>query len=101
MAIRVYKPVTAGRRNASVNLNSRGDEEVTRRSRLLRPLSKSGGRTYIQGKIGRSFGKGGGHKRRYRKIDFRRNLDDVVAVVVGIEYDPNRSRAHIALDEVR
>ncbi|MBL9118802.1 MAG: 50S ribosomal protein L2 [Phycisphaerae bacterium] len=93
MAIRVYKKVTAGRRNASVNIHA----EVTKKSpekSLLRPLTKSGGRN-TQGKI-TILGKGGGHKRRYRKIDFRRNKDDVVAVVVGIEYDPNRS-SHIAL----
>jgi large subunit ribosomal protein L2 len=93
MAIRVYKPVTAARRNASVNLHA----EVTKKSpekSLLRPLTKSGGRN-VQGKI-TILGRGGGHKRRYRKIDFRRNKDDVVGTVVGIEYDPNRS-AHIAL----
>src|SRR5690349_23690954 len=93
MAIRVYKPVTNGRRNASVNLHV----EVTKKTpekRLLRPLSKSGARN-VQGKI-TILGMSGGHKRRYRKIDFKRNYDDVVATVVGIEYVPNRS-AHIAL----
>ena len=93
MAIRVYKPVINGRRNASVNLHA----EVTKKSpekRLLKPLPKSGGRN-VQGKL-TILGMGGGHKRRYRKIDFRRNKDDVAAKVVGIEYDPNRS-AHIAL----
>ncbi|MFO0828274.1 MAG: 50S ribosomal protein L2 [Phycisphaerales bacterium] len=93
MAIRIYKPVTNGRRNASVNLHA----EVTKKrpeKRLLKPLPKSGARN-VQGKV-TILGMAGGHKRRYRKIDFKRNRDDVVALVVGIEYDPNRS-AHIAL----
>jgi large subunit ribosomal protein L2 len=95
MAIRVYKRVTNGRRNASVNLHS----EVTKKSpekSLLAPLVRGSGRN-VQGKI-TILGRGGGHKRRYRKIDFRRNKDDVAAKVVGIEYDPNRS-CHIALLE--
>lgn len=93
MAIRVYKKVTNGRRNASVNLHS----EVTKKSpekSLLAPLVRGSGRN-VQGKI-TILGRGGGHKRRYRKIDFRRNKDGVAATVVGIEYDPNRS-SHIAL----
>lgn len=93
MAIRVYKKVTNGRRNASVNIHA----EVTKKSpekSLLSPLPKSGGRN-VQGKV-TILGQGGGHKRRYRKIDFKRNKDDVTATVVGIEYDPNRS-SHIAL----
>ena len=93
MAIRVYKKTTNGRRNASVNLHS----EVTKKSpekSLLAPLVRGSGRN-VQGKI-TILGRGGGHKRRYRKMDFRRNKDDMAATVVGIEYDPNRS-AHIAL----
>jgi large subunit ribosomal protein L2 len=93
MAIRVYKKTTNGRRNASVNLHS----EVTKKSpekSLLAPLVRGSGRN-VQGKI-TILGRGGGHKRRYRKIDVRRNKDDMAATVVGIEYDPNRS-AHIAL----
>ena len=93
MAIRVYKKVTNGRRNASVNLHA----EVTKKSpekSLLAPLVRGSGRN-VQGKI-TILGRGGGHKRRYRKIDFRRNKDGVAATVVGIEYDPNRS-SHIAL----
>ena len=93
MAIRVYKKTTNGRRNASVNLHS----EVTKKSpekSLLAPLVRGSGRN-VQGKI-TILGRGGGHKRRYRKIDFRRNKDGVAATVVGIEYDPNRS-SHIAL----
>jgi large subunit ribosomal protein L2 len=93
MAIRIYKPTTPGRRNASVNLHV----EVTKRTpekSLLAPLSKTGGRNNQGKKTVR--GRGGGHKRRYRRIDFRRTKDDMNAVVVGVEYDPNRS-CHIAL----
>jgi large subunit ribosomal protein L2 len=93
MPIRVYKPTSAGRRNASVNMHAEVTKKKPEKS-LLRKLSKTGGRN-SQGKL-TILGQGGGHKRRYRKIDFRRNKDDVAAVVVGIEYDPNRS-AHIAL----
>lgn len=93
MPIRVYKPTTNGRRNMSVNLHA----EVTKRSpekSLLKPLKRTGGRNN-QGKV-TVRGRGGGHKRRYRMIDFRRTKDDMPATVVGIEYDPNRS-CHIAL----
>ncbi len=96
MAIRIYKPTSAGRRNASVNLHV----EVTKSSpekSLLTPLPKTGGRNH-SGKI-TSRGRGGGHKRMYRKIDFRRrDRDGIAGRVVGIEYDPNRS-CHIALVE--
>ncbi|MSR18039.1 MAG: 50S ribosomal protein L2 [Phycisphaerales bacterium] len=93
MPIRVYKKTTNGRRNASVNLHA----EVTKKSpekSLLRPLHKTGGRN-CQGKL-TVIQQGGGHKRRYRLIDFKRQKDDMPAIVVGIEYDPNRS-CHIAL----
>ena len=93
MTIRVYKRTTAGRRNASVNLHSEVTKDRPEKS-LLRKLTKSGGRN-VQGKV-TILGQGGGHKRRYRKIDFKRNLDGAVGKVVGIEYDPNRS-AHLAL----
>jgi large subunit ribosomal protein L2 len=95
MPIRVYKPTTNGRRDASVNLHA----EVTRRTPekgLLRPIKRKGGRNN-QGKI-TVRGRGGGHKRRYRMIDFKRTKDDMPAKVIGIEYDPNRS-CHIALLE--
>jgi large subunit ribosomal protein L2 len=95
MAIRIYKPNTAGRRNASVNLNSEVTKKTPEKS-LLRPLKKTGGRNN-QGKA-TVKGRGGGHKRRYRVIDFRRIKDDVPAKVIGIEYDPNRT-CHIALLE--
>jgi large subunit ribosomal protein L2 len=61
---------------------------------LLAPLHKTGARNN-QGKI-TVLGRGGGHKRRYRKIDFKRRKDDMPATVIGVEYDPNRS-SHIAL----
>jgi len=95
MAIRIYKPTSAGRRNASVNLYS----EVTKKSpekSLLVPKPKSGGRNH-SGKITQQH-IGGGAKQRYRMIDFKRTKFDVVATVVGIEYDPNRS-SNIALLE--
>ncbi|MCH8271040.1 MAG: 50S ribosomal protein L2 [Planctomycetes bacterium] len=94
MAIRKYKPTSAGRRNASVNLHV----EVTRTTpekSLLRPLPKKGGRNH-HGKI-TVRGRGGGAKRRYRMIDFtRRDRDGIEGEVVAIEYDPNRT-CHIAL----
>lgn len=96
MGIRVYKPTSAGRRNASVNLN----DEVTKKApekNLLSPLPKKGGRNH-HGKI-TVRGRGGGAKRMYRQIDFkRRDRDGIEGTVVGIEYDPNRS-CHIALIE--
>lgn len=93
MAIRVYKRTTAGRRNASVNMHAEVSKKTPEKS-LLRPLHKTGGRN-SQGKL-TVIQQGGGHKRRYRLIDFKRQKDDVVATVVGIEYDPNRT-CHIAL----
>jgi len=96
MAIRVYKPTSPGRRNASVNLH----KEVTKKrpeKSLLKPLHKTGGRNH-HGKI-TTRGRGGGAKRRYRMIDFkRRDRNGVVGKVAGIEYDPNRT-SHIALVE--
>ncbi len=97
MAIKVYKPTSAGRRKSSVNVHA----EITDRRKkpeksLLEPLKKTGGRNH-HGVI-TSRHRGGGNKRRYRKIDFRRSKDGVVATVVSIEYDPNRT-CHIALLE--
>src|ERR671937_872470 len=93
MPVRKYKPTSAGRRFMSVSTF----DEVTRakpEKSLLEPLKKSGGRnTY--GRITRRH-QGGGHKRRYRVIDFKRQKDGVPAKVAAIEYDPNRS-ARIAL----
>jgi large subunit ribosomal protein L2 len=97
MAIKIYKPTSPGRRKASVNTH----DEVTDKRRkpeksLLEPLKKTGGRNH-SGKI-TAWHRGGGHKRRYRRIDFKRTKDNVTAKVVAIEYDPNRS-SHIALLE--
>src|ERR671937_2623358 len=94
MGIRKYKPTTPGRRGASVSDFS----EITRskpEKSLLRPLHGRGGRN-AHGKITTRH-QGGGHKRAYRLIDFRRNdKDGVPAKVAHIEYDPNRT-ARIAL----
>jgi len=95
MPIRVYKRVTNGRRNASVNIHAEVTKKRPEKS-LLRPLHKTGGRN-CQGKL-TVIQQGGGHKRRYRLIDWTRNKLDVTAKVIGIEYDPNRS-CHIALVE--
>ncbi|HEB60680.1 MAG TPA: 50S ribosomal protein L2 [Phycisphaeraceae bacterium] len=94
MTIRVYKRTSNGRRNASVNLHTEVTKKKPEKS-LLEPIHKTGGRNH-HGKI-TCRGRGGGHKRRYRKIDFRRrDRAGIPGTVVGIEYDPNRS-AHIAL----
>ena len=94
MGIRKYKPTTPGRRGASVA----DFAEITRskpEKSLLRPLHKTGGRNNT-GRITTRH-KGGGHKRQYRIIDFRRwDKDGVSAKVAHIEYDPNRT-ARIAL----
>ena len=93
MAIKTYKPTSAGRRNMSVSTF----EEVTRSEperSLLSPVRRKGGRNN-SGRVTTRH-QGGGHKRRYRIIDFKRNKHGVSAVVDSIEYDPNRS-ARIAL----
>jgi large subunit ribosomal protein L2 len=93
MAVRKYKPTTPGRRGASVS----SFDEITRarpEKRLTRGANKKAGRN-AQGRITARH-QGGGHKRQYRVIDFRRDKDGVPAKVASIEYDPNRS-ARIAL----
>jgi large subunit ribosomal protein L2 len=88
MGIRKYKPTSPGRRKSSVSDFS----EITRsepEKSLLTSLTKSGGRNN-QGRI-TARRRGGGHKRRYRVIDFRRDKLDVPATVTSVEYDPNRS----------
>ncbi|NOZ49552.1 MAG: 50S ribosomal protein L2 [Chloroflexi bacterium] len=93
MGIKVYKPTSAGRRNMSVSTFS----EITRgkpEKSLLRPLKKQAGRNNLGRLTVRHHG--GGHKRRYRLIDFKRDKTGVLARVASIEYDPNRS-ARIAL----
>ena len=97
MGIRKFKPTTPGRRQGSVS----DYVEISDRSKkpeksLLRPKPKKGGRNN-QGIVTSRF-RGGGHKQRYRLIDFKRGKDSVWATVVSIEYDPNRS-ARIALLE--
>src|SRR5690606_26053814 len=91
--IRQFRPVTAGTRFKSVS----GFDEITRgtpEKSLLEPLAKSGGRNN-KGHL-TSRHRGGGHKRMYRRIDFKRNKFGIPARVAEIEYDPNRT-ARIAL----
>ena len=93
MSIRKFRPMTAGTRFRSVS----GFDEITRdtpEKSLLEPLTKSGGRNNL-GQLSMRH-RGGGHKRQYRKIDFRRTKHGVPARVAEIEYDPNRT-ARIAL----
>jgi large subunit ribosomal protein L2 len=93
MPIRKYKPTSAGRRGASVSDFSDLTRAEPEKS-LTRALPKKAGRnTY--GRITARH-QGGGHKRQYRVIDFRRDKDGVPARVASVEYDPNRS-ARIAL----
>lgn len=93
MGIRVYKPTSNGRRNMSVSTY----EEITTTTpekSLLAPIKSNGGRNNT-GKITVRH-QGGGVKRKYRIIDFKRNKDGIPARVASVEYDPNRS-ANIAL----
>src|SRR5436309_5639689 len=93
MALRKFKPTSPGRRFMTVSTF----EEVTRskpEKSLTEPVKKTGGRNNY-GRITTRH-QGGGHKRRYRVIDFKRRKDGVPAKVAAIEYDPNRS-ARIAL----
>ena len=93
MPIKKYKPTTPGRRGMSTLTN----EEITKNTpekSLLAPLKSKGGRNNL-GRITTRH-QGGGHKRAYRIIDFKRNIDDIPATVAAIEYDPNRT-SNIAL----
>ena len=93
MPLRKYKPTSAGRRFRSVSTF----EEVTKtepEKSLTEPITKKGGRNNTGRLTVRH--QGGGHKRLYRRIDFKRTKDGVPAKVAAIEYDPNRS-ARIAL----
>ena len=94
MAIQKYKPTSPGRRHGSVLDYSAELTKRTPEKSLLRPLKKTGGRNN-HGHI-TSRRRGGGHKRRYRLIEFKRMKDGVPAKVASIEYDPNRT-ANIAL----
>src|SRR5438045_9614090 len=93
MAVKRHKPTSPGRRFASWSDRA----EVTRdrpEKSLTEGLTKSGGRNTHGRKTSRH--RGGGAKRLYRKIDFKRRKDDIPAKVAAIEYDPNRS-SYIAL----
>lgn len=93
MAIKTYKPTSAGKRHQvsihNPNLAKKGPEKS-----LVTSLNKTGGRNNYGRITSRHIG--GGHKRKYRIIDFKRNKLDIDAKVISIEYDPNRS-ANIAL----
>ncbi len=94
MPVRIYKPTSPGRRKMSVSDFSEITRSKPERSLVTGALKSSGGRNNA-GRV-TIWQRGGGHKRRYRSIDFRREKTGVPAVVKAIEYDPNRS-AHIAL----
>jgi large subunit ribosomal protein L2 len=93
VGIRKYKPTTNGRRNMTTSDFAEITTNKPEKS-LLRPVKRKGGRNN-QGKITVRH-HGGGHKRQYRVIDFKRNKDGIPGRVATIEYDPNRS-ANIAL----
>ena len=93
MAVRKFKPVTPGQRNKVISAFDDITAKKPQKS-LLEPLKSTGGRNNT-GQMTVRY-KGGGHKRMYRIIDFRRNKDNCPATVLTIEYDPNRS-ARIAL----
>ena len=93
MAVRKLKPVTPGQRHKIIGAFDTITASTPEKS-LLEPLRKTGGRNN-QGRMTMRY-RGGGHKRHYRIIDFKRNKDGVSAVVDSIQYDPNRS-SRIAL----
>src|SRR5215470_4886091 len=93
MPVVQYRPTSAGRRFQT----GYDFDDITKKTpeeSLLAPLKKSGGRNNL-GRV-TAYHRGGGHKRRYRLVDFKRDKDGVPAFVKGVEYDPNRS-ARIAL----
>ncbi len=93
MGVKKFKPYTPGRRFMTVSTFDEITSTEPERG-LLRPSPSSGGRN-AQGRLTVRH-RGGGHKRRYRMLDFKRNKDGIAARVASIEYDPNRS-ARIAL----
>ncbi len=93
MPIKVYKPTSPGRRGMTSLVSDLVSKNGPEKS-LTEGISKSGGRNN-RGRVTSRF-RGGGHKRRYRKIDFKRNKIGVESRVANIEYDPNRT-ANIAL----
>ncbi|MCH8133718.1 MAG: 50S ribosomal protein L2 [Deltaproteobacteria bacterium] len=94
MPVKSYKPTSPGRRGMSVSDFGELTRSRPERSLVEGRVNKTGGRN-ARGRI-TSWHRGGGHKRRYRKIDFRREKTGVPAKVAAIEYDPNRT-ANIAL----
>ena len=93
MALKNYRPLTPSLRFKSLP----AFEEITKwkpAKRLVEPKKKTGGRNHYGRLTSRHIG--GGHKQKYRKVDFKRRKRGVAAEVIGIEYDPNRS-ARIAL----
>ncbi len=93
MAVRKLKPVTPGQRHKIISAFDTITASTPEKS-LLEPLRKSGGRNNQGRMTMRNIG--GGHKRKYRIVDFKRNKDGIAAVVDSIQYDPNRS-SRIAL----
>src|SRR6056297_104483 len=93
MPVKKYKPVTPGQRTKLIPSFDEVTSSVPEKS-LIKTLKKSGGRN-AQGRMTIRY-VGGGHKRRYRLIDFKRDKDEMRARVNSVEYDPNRS-AYIAL----
>jgi large subunit ribosomal protein L2 len=93
MGVKEYKPTSAGRRFMSGLTFDEISKDKPEKS-LLKPIKKTGGRNH-SGKITTRH-IGGGHKRRFRVIDFKRDKFEITGKVAGIEYDPNRS-ANIAL----
>ncbi len=88
MAVKKFKPVTPGQRRKVISTF----EEITKSTpekSLIKPMKRSGGRN-SSGRMTMRY-MGGGHKKRYRVIDFQREKDGMPAVVKSIEYDPNRS----------
>ena len=93
MPIKKYKPTSPGRRGMT-SVTNEGLSPTSPEKSLVKPLPRTGGRNHA-GKITVRF-RGGGHKRQYRKIDFKRDKVGVPAKVASVEYDPNRS-SRIAL----
>ena len=97
MALRKLKPITPGQRHKIISTFDDVTTSTPHKS-LLEPIKKSGGRNNT-GKMTMRY-RGGGHKRRYRVIDFKREKDNMQATVLTVEYDPNRS-ARISLVEYK
>jgi large subunit ribosomal protein L2 len=93
MAVKKFRPITPSLRSRAVPTFDEITSVIPEKS-LLKPIRKSGGRNN-KGRV-TAFCRGGGHKRMYRMVDFKRNKHDIPARVASIEYDPNRS-ARIAL----